>query len=170
MGPAPGFNLVNKTRSLKPAGFLFEQADRSTTAKMAERILTSTGRKPGHPPPEVVTLDDQSPTVITLDDGVGLGRKSARVGEEVEEVEPCQTPVSSLPKHINTMEDDLRTKAVYSPQFLEELRNKYDRRRRETDRKVEEQKIKKKFYEDKKKKKKFLGEKKKKKKKKKKKS
>merc|ERR1719309_956017 len=84
--------------------------------------------------------------VITLDDRIGLARKSSIV---VEEVEPCQTPVSSLPKHVNTMEDDLRTKAVYSPHFLEELRNKYDRRRRETDRKVEEQTIKKKFYEDK---------------------
>ena len=134
--PAPGFSLVNKAKSFKPKGILFEQADRSTTEKKTERILTSTGRKPGHPPPapEVVTLDDQSPTVITLDDRIGLARKSSIV---VEEVEPCQTPVSSLPKHFNTMEDDLRTKAVYSPHFLEELRNKYDRRRRETDRKVE---------------------------------
>ena len=127
--PAPGFNLVNKARSLKPKGFLFEQADRSTTEKKTEKILTSTARKPGHPPPEVVTLVDQSPSVITLDDRIGFARKSSIV---VEEVEPCQTPVSSLPKHFNTMEDDLRTKAVYSPHFLEELRKKYDRRRRET--------------------------------------
>merc|ERR1719508_574408 len=121
---SPGFSAL-KTPS---AGITREKADSSTTKKKMERILTSTAVKPDfRPPAPVVTLDSS----FTKTDF---------------EASKIKTP-SKSPGYKNSLEASLQTNPVYSPVFLKELREKYDRKHREVDRKIAEQNIKKKFYE-----------------------
>jgi len=63
-------------------------------------------------------------------------------------LETTKTPTQS-PGFRNSLEESLKMKPVYSPNFLKELQEKYDRKSRETERKIAEEEIKKKFHEEK---------------------
>jgi len=121
---SPGFS----TLMTPMPGIIKEKADATTTKIKTDRILTSTAMKPNIFP--VISLDSSFETSKTLGGASGA----------------CKTPT---PGFKNSMEESLKNNPVYSPMFLKELRSKYDRKARETNRSIAEQEIKKSFYEEK---------------------